>query len=113
MTYSLVKNAPELVDCSILGDTTFKYDSTGKLVSAGSITLTANLTNTKIFAWQYKNAKGEFVDYPQEITSDPVETTEESTSDVIADSPTETPITATVSNTLIVKATDEIGRAHV
>lgn len=108
MTYSLVKNAPELVDCSILGDTTFKYDSTGKLVSAGSITLTTNLTNTKIVAWQYKNAKGEFVDYPQEITSDPVETTEESTSDVIADSPTETPIAATVSNILIVKATDDV-----
>lgn len=80
LTYSLVKNATELSDCSILGDTTFKYDGEGNLVSSESISLTANLINVIIREWQYKNSDGEFVTYPD----------------------------ATASNILVIKASDDV-----
>ena len=54
MSFSLVKNAPKLSDCNVTGDTVFKYNTSGTLVSASSITLTANLTNTTLKQCQYK-----------------------------------------------------------
>ena len=69
MSYSLIKNATELKDAQITGDQTFKYNGEGTLVSASSITLTANLTNTSIKEWQYKNSDGNWVKYPNSTTS--------------------------------------------
>lgn len=69
MSYSLVKNATELKDVQITGDQTFKYNGEGTLVSASSITLTANLINTSIKEWQYKNSDGNWVKYPGSTTS--------------------------------------------
>ena len=64
MSFSLVKNAQELSDCSITGDSTFKYNGSGTLTSASTITLTANLVNTSIKQWQYKKSDGSFAAYP-------------------------------------------------
>ena len=69
MSFSLVKNAPELSDCNITGDTVFKYNTSGTLVSASSIKLTANLTNTTLKQWQYKKSDGTFAAYPNAGTS--------------------------------------------
>lgn len=69
MTYALTKNATELKDVQITGDQTFKYNGEGTLVSAQTITLTANMTNTSIKQWQYKNSDGEWVSYPGSTTS--------------------------------------------
>lgn len=64
MSFSLVKNATELKDCTITGDQTFKYNGSGTLTSASSITLTANLTNCTMSQWQYKKSDGSFAVYP-------------------------------------------------
>lgn len=69
MSFSLVKNATELKDCSITGDQTFKYNGSGTLTSASSITLTANLTNTTISQWQYRKSDGTFAIYPNSTAS--------------------------------------------
>ncbi len=69
MSFSLVKNAPELSDCNITGDTVFKYNTSGTLTSASSIKLTANLTNTTLKQWQYKKSDGTFAAYPNAGTS--------------------------------------------
>lgn len=69
MSYSLVKNATELKDAQITGDQTFKYNGEGTLVSSPTITLTANLSNTSMKEWQYKNSDGNWVKYPNSTTS--------------------------------------------
>ncbi len=69
MSFSLSKSAPELSDCSINGDTVFKYNGEGALTSAKSITLTANLVNTSLKQWQYKKADGSFAVYPNSTTT--------------------------------------------
>ena len=69
MSYSLVKNATELKDAQIIGDQTFKYNGEGTLVSSPTITLTANLSNTSMKEWQYKNSDGNWVKYPNSTTS--------------------------------------------
>lgn len=68
MSFSLVKNATELKDCSITGENTFLYKGDGTLISASKITLTATLTNTSISQWQYKNTDGSFTVYPGSTT---------------------------------------------
>lgn len=69
ITFSLNKNALELSECSITGETSFKYNGSGKLVSASSIVLTANLTNCTLKQWQYKKADGSYAVYPSSGTS--------------------------------------------
>ena len=69
ISFSLTKSAPELSDCSINGDTVFKYNGEGTLTSAKSITLTANLVNTSLKQWQYKKADGTFAVYPNSTTT--------------------------------------------
>ena len=64
MSFSLVKNASELKDCKITGEQTFTYNGEGTLTSAPQIILTANLTNTSISQWQYKQSNGEYTVYP-------------------------------------------------
>ena len=69
MSFTLVKQATELSDCSITGDTTFKYNGDGAITSASSITLTAVITNTSIKQWQYKKSDGTFAAYPSAGTT--------------------------------------------
>lgn len=69
MSFTLVKQATELSDCSITGDTTFKYNGDGAITSASSITLTAVLTNTSVKQWQYKKSDGTFAAYPSAGTT--------------------------------------------
>lgn len=68
MSFSLVKNASEIKSCNISGEQTFKYNGEGALISASTITLTANLSNTSMQQWQYKNQEGSFVVYPNSST---------------------------------------------
>lgn len=69
MSFTLVKQATELSDCSITGDTTFKYNGDGAITSASSITLTAVVTNTSVKQWQYKKSDGTFAAYPSAGTT--------------------------------------------
>lgn len=64
ISFSLVKQATELSDCSITGETTFKYNTSGVLTPNAPITLTAVLTNTSVKQWQYKKSDGTFAAYP-------------------------------------------------
>ena len=68
MSFSLVKNATELKDCTLSGEQVFTYNGEGTLTSASSIVITANLTNTSISQWQYKTADGSFAKYPNSDT---------------------------------------------
>lgn len=61
MTFSLTKNSTIVKDISISGESVFKYNSQNILVSAETITLTAQKTNVTIDKWQYKNSSGAFV----------------------------------------------------
>lgn len=69
ISLSCVSNAQELSDCSITGDTTFKYNGEGNLLGASTITLRANLSNTTLKQWQYKKADGTFAVYPGSTTA--------------------------------------------
>lgn len=64
MSFTLVKQATELSDCNIVGDTTFKYNGDGAITSASSITLTGIITNASVKQWQYKKSDGSFAVYP-------------------------------------------------
>lgn len=69
LTFTLVKNANEVHDISVIGDNNvFLYNSAGSLKSAGQITLTATATNVNISTWQYKKSDGTWASYP--TTSD-------------------------------------------
>lgn len=80
ISLSCISNAQELSDCSITGDTTFKYNGEGKLLGSDSIVLTASLSNATIKQWQYKNADGVFTVYPG--SSNQVTLTVKATDDV-------------------------------
>lgn len=58
ITFSLVKLASSAKTCIISGDTVFKYNTNGTLVSDSYITLTAKTNNVSIQQWQYKDADG-------------------------------------------------------
>lgn len=62
MSFSLAKQGVEAKYCSIVGESTFLYNTNSTLVGANTITLTAKLTNVKISQWQYKKSDGSFVD---------------------------------------------------
>lgn len=64
MTFGLIKNVKKLSKCDITGETAFKYNGEGNLISAPSIILTATLENTTVKQWQYKKADGSFEVYP-------------------------------------------------
>lgn len=68
MSFSLVKNATELKDCTLSGEQVFTYNGEGTLTSASSIVVTANLINTSISQWQYKTSSGSFTKYPNSGT---------------------------------------------
>lgn len=58
ITFSLVKLASSAKTCIISGDTVFKYNTNGTLVSDSYITLTAKTNNVSIQQWQYKDING-------------------------------------------------------
>lgn len=69
ITFALVRHASNLKNIEIIGESIFKYNTSQTLVGATSITLTANPTNVEITAWQYQNASGNWVTYPNSGTS--------------------------------------------
>ena len=60
ITFSLVKLASSAKTCIISGDTVFKYNTSGTLISDSIITLTAKTNNTSIQQWQYKDINGDW-----------------------------------------------------
>lgn len=60
ITFSLVKLASSARTCIISGDTVFKYNTSGTLISDSVITLTAKTNNVSIQEWQYKDANGDW-----------------------------------------------------
>lgn len=64
LTYSLLSNASELKSVTIIGESTFLYDTNRSLVGSNTITLSADVVNVNVSQWQYKNADGEFVVFP-------------------------------------------------
>lgn len=56
MTYSVIKNAPTVKSCSIVGNNMFLYDGEGNIRGESTITLTANLQNVEVNCWQYYNS---------------------------------------------------------
>lgn len=69
ITFALVSNASNLKNIEIVGESIFKYNTSQAIVGATSITLTANTSNVDITAWQYQNATGNWVTYPNSGTS--------------------------------------------
>lgn len=69
LTFALIKNVKKLSKCDITGETDFRYNGEGKIISSPTITLTANLENTTIKQWQYKKADGSFETYPNSSAS--------------------------------------------
>lgn len=64
LTYNLVTMASELKYASIIGETTFLYDTSRNIIGTGTITLTADLTNVSVSQWQYKKSDGTFAAFP-------------------------------------------------
>lgn len=70
ITFSLVKLASSAKTCIISGDTVFKYNTNGTLVSDSIITLSAKTNNVSIQEWQYKNANGDWTKVTGSDTGD-------------------------------------------
>ena len=65
ITYTLVKGAENAKLAYVVSDTyVFKYDASGDLMGTSSATLTGQTQGVSIVSWQYKNASGEWADYP-------------------------------------------------
>ena len=64
ITFSLIKQATNVKNCSISGENVFKYNTNSVLVGDEYVTLTATTNNVSISKWQYKNSSGEWIDYP-------------------------------------------------
>lgn len=70
ITFSLVKLASSAKTCIISGDTVFKYNTNGTLVSDSYITLTAKTNNVSIQQWQYKDVNGNWTQVAGSDTSE-------------------------------------------
>lgn len=70
ITFSLVKLASSAKTCIISGDTVFKYNTNGTLVSDSIITLFAKTNNVSIQEWQYKDANGDWTKVTGSDTGD-------------------------------------------
>lgn len=64
ITFSLMKNAPNVKTCTITGESVFKYNANNVVEGTGYITLTANVSNASVSNWLYKSARGVFTQYP-------------------------------------------------
>ena len=73
ITFSLIKNASKVKDCTIIGESVFKYDTNGAIVGGSngvaSITLTATVSNVSITGWKYQQGNGTWATYPNSGTS--------------------------------------------
>ena len=62
ITFNLIKQPSTVKDCTITGDTIFKYNTSQQLVGSGSIVLTATCTGSNngspisVTGWKYKSA---------------------------------------------------------
>ncbi len=63
ITFSQIQTALNAKSAWISGEQLFKYDA-ASAVTPAQITLTANVANVSISKWQYKNASGDWTDYP-------------------------------------------------
>lgn len=75
ITYTLTRQASTVKSIKITGDSVFKYDTNGQVVGGGlntyaTITLDKRATNVTLSAWQYKDASGNWVTYPDSSVSD-------------------------------------------
>ena len=64
LTYTLISQANELREASIIGGSTFLYNSERVLQGDSTIVLTAKLSNVNINQWQYQQSDGTFAAYP-------------------------------------------------
>lgn len=74
ITYTLTRQASTVKSITITGDSVFKYDTNGKVVGSGlnnyaTIVLDKRATNVTLSAWQYKDANGNWVTYPDSNVS--------------------------------------------
>ena len=69
VTFTLIKNASKVKNCTITGESVFKYDTTGTIVGTGTITLNAEVNTVSISGWKYQNSSGTFVTYPGSSTN--------------------------------------------
>lgn len=58
ISFSLISQPTNIKSCAIVGESVFLYGSDHSIKGAGSITLTANLSNCDVTSWQYKNDSG-------------------------------------------------------
>ena len=74
ITFSLIKNASKVKDCTITGESIFKYDTNGEVVGGNggvaSIVLTATVNNVEITGWKYQTANGTWTTYPNSGTGE-------------------------------------------
>ena len=68
VSFALTRAALNIQSVQITGEQVFKTDKNGDTTPA-SITLTATASNTTISGWQYKNASGNWVTYPNSGTA--------------------------------------------
>ena len=69
ITFSLVENASNVLDCVINGTNTFKYNSARTSITPGEITLTSRISGgsrVNRYKWEYKNGTGDndWAEYP-------------------------------------------------
>lgn len=64
LTYTLIRQATELKDVDVTGETVFLYDTTGTLVGNEYITVSARLTNVNMTQWQYQKSDGTYAAFP-------------------------------------------------
>ena len=67
ISFAMIRTGENAKSAWVSGPQIFKYDTEG-MVSPAQIALTANIQNVVMGKWQYKNANGEWMDYP--TTSD-------------------------------------------
>ena len=64
LTFSLIKNSETVKYASITGENVFLYNTNQVIQGSDKITLEGRVTGVSISAWQYKNANGDWVNYP-------------------------------------------------
>lgn len=69
MTFAMLKQYSALKNCVITGGSIFKYNTDGSLVGTSSIILSGDVANVDIVRWEYKNASGNWVTYPNSNNS--------------------------------------------
>lgn len=70
ITFTMTKQASTVKSATITGESIFKYNGDGTIKGASTITLTGRLlgSGVNVSAWQYQNASGSWVTYPNSGT---------------------------------------------